>query len=391
MTPLERKLNLLREPLGTRKARILIVGLGSVGHYLLDYLLSDADEGVELAVAGRNPEKLISDVNILRVATSIRGRCRGPVRIFDTVNLDDVPSIAEVLSAWQPDFIVNSSRAYAGLKYGSISWKNVRAYGIWAPLSVKYVRNLMRACEVASPDAIVVNTSYSDAILPWLKSAGLPYPDFGSGNLNHLVYRFKLATGELLGIPDPYNIDVTFAASHFHDVCISKEGQAEGQELLLELRYRGEVLSVAQSELFARCAIPMPIDAKRNMMNASSNYEILRACLAVVRDRQVRKLHIPGAFGELGGYPVLLDGRDEHIRAEVLEKPFSLAEMRRKNRESIYLDGIERVEGGVLTYTDELLEKCRTAFGTNLPKHVPFDRIDETADFLVREIIDKFR
>ena len=86
MTPLERKLNSLRENLKTRKARILIVGLGSVGHYLLDYLLSDADEGVELAVAGRNPEKLASDVNILRVATSIRGRYRAPVRIFDTVD-----------------------------------------------------------------------------------------------------------------------------------------------------------------------------------------------------------------------------------------------------------------------------------------------------------------
>ena len=374
MTPLERKLDLLREACKTRKARILIVGLGSVGHYLLDYLLSDADEGVELAVAGRNPEKLASDVNILRVATSIRGRYRAPVRIFDTVDLDDVPSVASVLSAWKPDLIVNSSRAYAGLKYGSISWKNVRAYGIWAPLSVKYVRNLMRACESAGSDAIVVNTSYSDAILPWLKSAGLPYPDFGSGNLNHLVYRFKLAAGELLGIPDPYNIDVTFAASHFHDVCISKEGQSEGQTLLLELRYRGEVLPVPQSELFARCAIPMPVDAKRNMMNASSDYEILRACLAVI-----------------GGYPVLLDGREAHIHAKILEKPFSLAEMRRKNRESIYLDGIERIEDGVLTYTDELLAKCRTAFGADLPKHVPFDRIDETADFLVREIIEKFR
>ncbi len=391
MTPLERKLNSLRENLKTRKARILIVGLGSVGHYLLDYLLSDADEGVELAVAGRNPEKLASDVNILRVATSIRGRYRAPVRIFDTVDLNDVPSVAAVLSSWEPDFIVNSSRAYAGLKYGSISWKNVRAYGIWAPLSVKYVRNLMRACESAGSDALVVNTSYSDAILPWLKSAGLPYPDFGSGNLNHLVYRFKLAAGELLGIPDPYNIDVTFAASHFHDVCISKEGQSEGQTLLLELRYRGEVLPVRQSELFSRCAIPMPVDAKRNMMNASSDYEILRACLDVARGREARKLHIPGAFGEIGGYPVLLDGREAHIRAEVPETPFSRAEMRRKNRESIYLDGIEQIEDGTLTYTDELLEKCRTAFGADLPKRVPFDRIDETADFLVREIIEKFR
>jgi len=35
----------------------------------------------------------------------------------------------------------------------------------------------------AVSNAIVINTSYSDAANPWLKSAGMRYPDFGSGIL----------------------------------------------------------------------------------------------------------------------------------------------------------------------------------------------------------------
>ena len=56
----------------------------------------------------------------------------------------------------------------------------------------------MEAYERTGSDAIVINTSYSDVVIPWLKSAGKAYPDFGSGNINHLVYRFKLAAGNIL-------------------------------------------------------------------------------------------------------------------------------------------------------------------------------------------------
>ena len=64
-------------------------------------------------------------------------------------------------------------------------------------------------------------------------------------------------------------------------------------------------------------------------------------------------------------------------------------EMRKKNTESIYLDGIEKVEDGVLTYTDELIAKAKKAFGVELPKNVAFKDIDKTAQFIIDEIITK--
>lgn len=389
MKTTEEKLALLREELKGRKARIMIIGLGSVGNYLLDYLMSSGDDGIEIAVVGRNAGKLESDVNIVRVASLIRGQNRSRIVVMGEIDLNDIASIEKAISAFRPDIIVNSSRAYPGLKYGTISWKNVRSYGIWTPLSIRYAKNIMEAYGRAGSDAIVINTSYSDAVVPWLRSAGRVYPDFGSGNINHLVYRFKLAAGQMLGIEDFWNIDITFAVAHFHDVCISKEGHTEGTDMLIDMRYDGRKLTVDVNDVIKECSIPMPVDAKRNMMNASSNFEIIEAILGAVREGKRTKLHCPGAFGEIGGYPVVIDGSGESVRAYIDETYFSLDEMRAKNRESIYLDGIESVENGILTYTDELIAKVKKAFGVDLVKHVAFDEIEDVAGFIISEIIEK--
>ena len=251
------------------------------------------------------------------------------------------------------------------------------------------MKNIMEAVDDAKSDAIVINTSYSDAVIPWLKSAGKSYPDFGSGNINHLIPRIKYAIAEIKGIRDYWNIDITYAVSHFHDVVISKEGQTEGVKQLIVAKYDGKKIDVDYDAVFSKCSIPMPTDAKRNMMNASSNYEIIKGILDSAKNGKKVKLHIPGAFGNLGGYPVILDGSKDKVSAYFDESEFSLDEMKKKNAESIYLDGVEKVEDGVLTYTDELIAKAKKAFGVELPKNVAFKDIDKTAQFIIDEIIMK--
>ena len=387
MNDLSVKLQRIREK--KDRTRIMIMGLGSVGNYLMDYLMSSGMEDIEIIVAGRNHDKMEQDVNIVRIASLIRGQNRTKISIESNVDLNVVSSIADCIRKNQPDIIVNSSRAYPGLKYGSISWKNVRAYGIWTPLSIKFVKNIMEAVDDAKSDAIVINTSYSDAVIPWLKSAGRSYPDFGSGNINHLIPRIKYAIAEIKGIRDYWNIDITYAVSHFHDVVISKEGQTEGVKQLIVAKYDGKKIDVDYDAVFSKCSIPMPTDAKRNMMNASSNYEIIKGILDSAKNGKKVKLHIPGAFGNLGGYPVILDGSKDKVSAYFDESEFSLDEMKKKNAESIYLDGVEKVEDGILTYTDELIAKAKKAFGVELPKNVAFKDIDKTAQFIIDEIIMK--
>ena len=380
-----KKLEILSQKIDAGKAtKIAIFGLGSVGNFLLNFLIDEADKDLEIYVVGRNYDHLVQDVNIAKVAASIRGLLKSNI-IIKEVDLSNVDAIADFMKEVEPDFIVNSSRAYSGIKYGSISWHNVRAYGIWTPLSISIIKNIMQAHKEANSDAIVINTSYSDASNPWLKSAGMNYPDFGSGNLNHLVPRIKFAVRELLNLPYDKEVDVTIATSHFHDVVISKEGQSEGIDPLLHIEVDGKEIELDKTEIFKKCAISMPTDQKRNMMNASSNFEIIKKIIHALRDKSINYFASPGPLGSIGGYPIKMDGRKKEVSID--ERFFSYDDMKQHNRDSIYLDGIENVADGSLIYTDELVQKVKDVFGVDLPKKVHFSEIEQTANLLIEKII----
>lgn len=387
MKTLNEKLSALKTKLDKgEQVTVAIFGLGSVGCYLLDYLVSLADPQLKIAVIGRDVQKMTKDVNIIRTAACIRRQLKSEIEIVGDCDFSDVASLTAAFHKVKPDFIVNSSRLYAGLKYGTISWSNLRAYGIWAPLSVQLAKNIMLAYEAAGSNAISINTSYSDAVIPWLKSAGMAFFDFGSGNLNHLIPRIKFAVASKLGIEDLNALDITLVASHFHDVVISKEGHTEGVELLLSVKFRGEILNVNPEDLFKACSIPMPTDQKRNMMNASSNFDIIRAILTAIRERRIEKIHTPGVLGNIGGYPFLIDGSGIQPEGRFCPE-FPLAQMISVNRKSIYKDGIENVVDGSLVYTEELIAKVQDRFAVQLPKTVSLDDATAVADLLIERII----
>ena len=388
MKSLNNKLNLLKRKLeGGEKITIAIFGLGSVGCYLLDYLVSLADPQLRLVVVGRNAEKMQQDVNIIRTAATIRRQMRSEIVVEGGCDFKDVASIEAALKKIEPDFMVNSSRLFAGLKYGTISWSNLRAYGIWSPMSVLLGKNIMEAYEKAGCDAISINTSYSDAVIPWLKSAGMAYFDFGSGNLNHLIPRMKFFVAEKFGIENLNDIDITLVASHFHDVVISKEGHTEGVKLLLSIKYQGRELDINHDEVYKACGIPMPTDQKRNMMNASSNFDIIYSILSAIREKKVIKIHTPGVDGHIGGYPFIIDGTGEEVKG-YFAPDYSMEQMEEVNRKSIYCDGIENVEDGCLVYTDELIQKVKDRFGVEIPKRIVLKESEKVANLLISKIIN---
>ena len=387
MKSLNEKLNLLKRKIeNNEKITIAIFGLGSVGCYLLDYLVSLADPQLRLVVVGRNVEKIQQDVNIIRTAATIRRQMRSELLIEGDCDFKNVNSIEAKLKKIQPDFIVNSSRLYAGLKYGTISWSSLRAYGIWTPMSVMLGKNIMEAYGKAGCDAISINTSYSDAVIPWLKSAGMTYFDFGSGNLNHLIPRMKFFISEEFGIDNLNDIDITLVASHFHDVVISKEGHTEGVKLLLSIKYQGKELDVDHDEVFKACGIPMPTDQKRNMMNASSNFDIIYSILSAIREKKVVKIHTPGVDGHIGGYPYIIDATKEEVKGYFYQG-YSMEQMEQVNRNSIYCDGIENVVDGCLVYTNELLAKVKERFNVEIPKRVALVDAEKVANLLIEGVI----
>lgn len=387
MKTTDEKLQILQTKLldTDEKIKVMIIGLGSVGLYLLDYLISIANPRIDIIVVGRNYDKMLSDVNIVRTAATIRGQYRVNIHI-DICDLENIDSIADVILKWNPDFIVNSSRVYSGLKYGSISWSHLRAYGIWTPLSVKYAKNIMLAYEKADSSAITINTSYSDAVIPLLRVSGMAFFDFGSGNINHLIPRIKFYIAEKFGIDNLNDIDVTLAVSHFHDVVISKEGHSEGQDILLDIKYMGCNLDYNKEELLKECKIPMPVDEKRNMMNASSNFNIIYSILDAILNQRRIKIHTPGVFGEIGGYPVIISG-EGRAKAYIDNSVFTFEQMLKANQKSIYLDGVDKIDKNGLLYTKELINKVYSEFGVNIPVSFKLSNSDIVAEILINKII----
>ena len=381
------KISSVRRHVDGGKYCVMIIGLGSVGSYLLDYLIGRNDEALKLVAVGRNAKKLRETVNIRRIAALIRKQCKSAIEIEGGVDFDNVDALAEAIAKHRPDFIVNSSRAYPGLNYGFISWDKIRAYGIWCPLSIHFAKNIMEACAAVDAQSIVINTSYPDASNAWLKSAGKTYPDLGSGNFNHLIPRMQYAVAELLNVEDFWNVEPILAAGHFHDVCISKDGHSENVHIPLKIYYRGQEVKLDRQEIFARCNPAIPSDGSRNMMNASSNYRLIDAIVSTLRDRQTRRIFPPGAFGNTGGYPVTIGFNGDEFACEIDTSEFTLEEMREVNQRSMYLDGIEKIDDGKLFYTDELIRKVKDVFDVELPKFVAYEEIDSIANFLVDKLL----
>jgi len=391
MRTVSEKLNRLNRRYDSgQKINIGILGLGSVGNYLLSFLLNDLDDRFNIVVIGRSYEKLVSDVNIHKIGCGIRNHVGASVEIRSGVDFSNEQQLME--SVKDLDILVNSSRAYPGLKYGSISWSKFRAYGIWTPLSMKLSKRIISAVDKVNEYCMTINTSYSDAVIPWMKSNGGPYFDFGSGNLNHLVPRMKFSLMKTLGLGlnEYKDLELELVCSHFHDVCISKEGQDDGVKIGIYASFGGEELKFDYDELLKSCSIPMPTDQKRNIMNASSNYSLIKGIIDLIKDKnpnyESTTYHSPGLTGLIGGYPFKFCRTDGDCNLE-LSRNWSFDKMTEINKKSIYLDGIESIENGVLTYTNELIKKVYDSYEVNIPKNVKFEESDEVADLLINKII----
>ena len=93
MKSLEQRLQVVEEHVRNNKIKVMIIGLGSVGSYLLDYLVSKNDQAIRIVAVGRDADKMQEKVNITRVAGLIRGVNKSHIEVEGGVELNDVSSV----------------------------------------------------------------------------------------------------------------------------------------------------------------------------------------------------------------------------------------------------------------------------------------------------------
>ena len=355
--------------------KVMIVGYGSTGKYVLDMLTRMSDlSRCEYVIVSRTPEQEAEKrINLALVSAGIFGNY--PNVRYRACDVNDVERLSDLIAEEQPDVIAYTGRYMKGFKYGEFSYPNQIGYGVWTPLAVVLVEKLMRAVKKSGVHTRVINTSYGDAVSPLLAAHGLA-PDTSAGNLNHLIPRIARAY-EKLSTKPASQCDVTFVGSHYANTYISKEGTTKGSPCLLYIDGKEHGL---EDEIWKLCAVPTASGQERNVMIASDVVMLIR--LMLDRSGEMRKIHAPGPFGKIGGYPLLFQNGQMHIDAT----HFSLEEMEKVNADSLRCDGIDRLDENGIHFTDEVIEKMHTVFGVDYPKTLALEDCEKFSEKLAETL-----
>lgn len=411
-----------RKKEGNTPLKLLILGFGNVAQYLYDYLLSDMYQ-YEIHIGTRSIDKAEEYTNCIKSANIIRFNSIDSTTELHQLDLNEVDSITALINKICPDIVINTSRYVSHLKYGSLSWKNWRAYGYWCPLSMMYVKNIAEAIKQSGKKCVFINTSYPDITNAWaVFGTGLTNPIFGAGNVNHIVARYKQAFvnlwnsssyktkfGELM-LSD---LDVLIVTSHFQDVLIGKEGKtSDGSidpEILVkvDIHFNDEALYDAvqqfandfRESIFEHCAIPFPSDKTRNMMVASSVFEIVNTLstwventISVPDSKLYKILNIPGPFGNCGGYPILFRPSFEPSIAGERLFDIDFKEFMAINRRSLYEDGIDTslISKGIVQFcNEEKLKKMESILNITMPRVVSYANVNDVAK-MIEDAISRY-
>lgn len=360
--------------------RIMIIGFGSAAKYLLEFLTAFSSH-VEVIIATRDVENAEGYINCIRMSHSM---VLNPEILHVTAipcDVNDVIGTSELIHKWNPEFIVNTTRFKPGIKYGSKSWPICKAYGYWSPISAIFPLKIAEAIKASEINTIFINTSYPDAVNALIVKRGFNQTIFGAGNVNHIIPRMKNAIVKLYNSQNPNKqlhtaeFEIALCTSHYHDVLIGKEGHDDGIPVLINCVGLSAGISTIEefnawiyanyNLILEQCVVKFPADATRNMMVAASCAQIIQTILLIVVGEDVNCiLSIPGAFGNIGGYPVEFTSFEGSSPVVEISNCFPYADMVKTNKDSILCDGIEDVsEDGIKFGNIEKLEKFEKAYG----------------------------
>lgn len=377
-------------------SKVLVAGYGSVGQYLVDFLLKDhrIENLDQIHIMSRKSYEEVSPrIKISEISAGISERFIKVV--YHECDFNNVDQMASIISLIKPDVIVYTGRYFSGVKYGSFSYPNGIGYGAWLPLAFPYIYNLMVAVRQSSPRSKVINTSFPDAINPLLRSSGnnlAPY--CGAGNINHLIPRIKKAASTLFDTPTE-DLSITLACSHYVNTYVSKEGtERRGNEdgpplSLLRIfdRKRGVWLVKEKSadpldqdplkkEIFKMCKDNSATGKVRNQMVATDCAEITRMILT---NSTRETIHLPGVregglkFNHLGyGTP--------EVTNELYD---DLESCDKVNHAGLWEDGVSVRSHGVVEFRQSLINKMSDVFNINYPNVISYEKLRDFADEIV--------
>ncbi|UCE15679.1 MAG: hypothetical protein JSV12_07370 [Candidatus Bathyarchaeota archaeon] len=334
--------------------KILMVGLGSLGGHVLEFLARTP--GVNRIIAADVNE----DWGVRKTNNAILGAVNqgfDPNIIFRKIDLNDVEGTVEIVRNEEPDLIFNATTFQSwwviGLLQDEVYEKLLGAgFGPWLPMHLTLTHKLMMAVKKAGIKTHVVSSSFPDAVHPVLGKVDLA-PVVGIGNFDLLIPRIKKIVSEKLSVP-MRNISVFMVGHHVHDVLVEDFGTTGGAPYFLKILVGDKnVTEKLDPEKIFSEPLPTPLGNQSDQQVASS---AVKNILAILNDTG-ELTHAPGPNGLPGGYPVRLSAKGAEV---VLPEELSLEEAIKINEEAQKFDGIQEIKNdGTVVFTEKSVRIMR--------------------------------
>jgi hypothetical protein len=367
--------------------RVMIIGLGRIGNYALEFLVRTP--GVDtIFAADIDKEVGLSKTQIAMLGAAQMGFY--PHVEFVPMDLNNIEETASILNRVAPDVILSCVTLQAYWVVSELpqdlqkKLKVIAGYGPWLPMHLTLNYKLMQAIKHAGIKTHVVVSAFPDATCPVLGKVGLA-PTIGLGNMDNFIPEIKKVVGEKLGIP-MRNISIYLIGSHALRIA-AKSGM---KNVPYYLRIFAENKDVTREFNLDQ----LLVDAGNLGVRWQSDYRVaasgVKNVLAILNNTG-EFTHSPGPQGLPGGYPVRLSSKGAEV---VLPEGVSMEEAIRINEECQRCDGIEKIEDdGTVVCTESAVNIMKEMFGYDC-RRIKIEENEEKAKelrSLYREFAKRFK
>jgi hypothetical protein len=361
-----------------KRPQILLIGLGGVGSYALEFLART--EGIPYVVAADyNEDWGQRKLNTIYKGVVLQGYY--PRLEFVKIDLRDVKATAEIIAGLQPELIFNCATAQ--------TWWVRRQYlspeqaqrlveagsGPWLPTHMALARKLMLAIKACGWQGPVINSGFADASNAVLARQGLA-PTMGLGNLDLVVPGIQIGAAKGLNVPVS-NIQVYAVLHHYHLDCFRRSPTGAPPYFLRIMLGDQDVTGAFDTNQLAHQVRQTGVSGQHeDALVAASG---VKNALALLRDSGLLT-HTNGPQGLPGGYPVRVGAAGAEVflpQGITIEKAIAINENAQRG------DGIERIEeDGTVIFTETAVQIMKEVLDYDL-QPLKVDELDERSEELV--------
>jgi hypothetical protein len=330
---------------------IMIVGLGDLGGYVLEFL----------ARVPNIPKIITADINedwgTRKTNSAILGASQFnlyPDIRFIPLDAFNIEKTAKVLQEVQPTVIYNSMTLQSWwviTRLPQEAYKTIdeARYAPWYPMHFVPTYKLMQAVKKSGIKTHVVNAAFPDLVNPALAKIGLA-PTVGIGNIDNLLCSMRLVAAKMFNVP-LRSTTVYLVAPHFLSYYAARYGSDGGAPYYLKVVIDDrDVTPKLNKKEFLANVIPLakrPGSIQAHPVVASSVCKIIMGILFDTKELG----HAPGPNGLPGGYPIKLSAKGVEV---FLPEGLTLEEAIDINNRGQVFEGVESIEkDGTVILTDQ--------------------------------------